>query len=165
MRYYFIHEDDFIFDINSAKKINQKTFKLNVSLKDKSYDLILKKLANKYFYSFDNLNYKKLTNLNGLNSILHCDKTLKVFRGFKPSSLSSEESGNLVTQMPGKVVKILGKVGDNVSVGQTLVIIEAMKMENEIKSNSNGKITSISIKEGQALDSGVVMMEIEVLGE
>jgi biotin carboxyl carrier protein len=63
--------------------------------------------------------------------------------------------------MPGKVVKILVEVGQTVQKGQTLVVLEAMKMENEIKCGLNGTIKAIHVKEGQALDQGVLMMEVE----
>ncbi len=63
--------------------------------------------------------------------------------------------------MPGKVVKLNKKVGDKVTKGETVLILEAMKMENEIKSGAEGTIKSINVKEGQALDSGFLMVEIE----
>ncbi|EQC48749.1 biotin-requiring enzyme [Bacteriovorax sp. BSW11_IV] len=66
-----------------------------------------------------------------------------------------------MTQMPGKIVKISVNVGDTVVKGQTLVILEAMKMENEIKAGIDGVVKAIHIKEGDALDQGVLMMELE----
>ena len=63
--------------------------------------------------------------------------------------------------MPGKVIKIKVKEGDEVKKGDTLLILEAMKMENEIKSGLEGVVKTIHCKEGQALDSGVLMMELE----
>ena len=63
--------------------------------------------------------------------------------------------------MPGKIVKLMKKVGDKVSKGETVLILEAMKMENEIKSGAEGTIKNVNVKEGQALDSGYLMVEIE----
>jgi biotin carboxyl carrier protein len=58
-------------------------------------------------------------------------------------------------------VKLNKKVGDKVAKGETVLILEAMKMENEIKSGADGVIKSVNVKEGQALDSGFLMVEIE----
>jgi biotin carboxyl carrier protein len=63
--------------------------------------------------------------------------------------------------MPGKVIKIMAKIGDKVEKGQTLLILEAMKMENEIKSGTNGTVKAIHVKAGDALENGVLMMEVE----
>ncbi|HEY5675844.1 MAG TPA: biotin/lipoyl-containing protein, partial [Myxococcales bacterium] len=56
--------------------------------------------------------------------------------------------------MPGKVVKVLVKVGDEVKDGQGLVVVEAMKMENELKSPKAGKVTELHAVEGAAVESG-----------
>ena len=66
-----------------------------------------------------------------------------------------------MTQMPGKVVKLLKKEGDAVVKGETVLILEAMKMENEIKAGTDGIVKSINVKEGQALEVGFLMVEIE----
>ncbi|MCP4912644.1 MAG: biotin/lipoyl-binding protein [Oligoflexia bacterium] len=63
--------------------------------------------------------------------------------------------------MPGKIVKIMVKEGDEVKKGQTLIILEAMKMENEIKCGMDGTVKAIHVNEGDALESGVLMMEVE----
>ena len=85
----------------------------------------------------------------------------KVFRGYKPSGLNKGGAGALITQMPGKVVKLMFKEGDKISKGETVLILEAMKMENEIKSGAEGIIKSVNVKEGQALEAGFLMVEIE----
>ncbi len=56
--------------------------------------------------------------------------------------------------MPGKVVRVLVKVGDEVTEGQGLVVVEAMKMENELKSPKAGKVTELHAVEGQPVESG-----------
>ena len=63
--------------------------------------------------------------------------------------------------IPGLVKKIEVKEGDNVEKGQSLLILEAMKMENEIKTQVQGKITKIYVEEGQALEKNTKLMEIE----
>lgn len=67
---------------------------------------------------------------------------------------------SLKSQMPGKVVRILAKEGEAVKPGQTLLIMEAMKMENEIKSEGVGKLLKIHVKEGENLEAGVLLVEL-----
>ena len=71
------------------------------------------------------------------------------------------EKGFVSTPMPGKIVKIMVKVGDEVRKNQTLVIVEAMKMENEIKSPTVAKIKKINFKEGDIVDTGQPIVELE----
>jgi biotin carboxyl carrier protein len=123
--------------------------------------LFLKSLAGKNYYSFDGVAWKKLAAL-GVNEVLVSNSEVyKVYRGFKPSGLNKGGAGALVTQMPGKIVKIMKKEGDKVSKGETVLILEAMKMENEIKSGADGTVKSVNVKEGQALEAGFLMVEIE----
>ena len=56
--------------------------------------------------------------------------------------------------MPGKVVRVLVKVGDEVAEGQGLIVVEAMKMENELKSPKAGKVAELHAVEGAAVESG-----------
>ncbi len=56
--------------------------------------------------------------------------------------------------MPGKVTRVLVKAGDQVEEGQGLVVVEAMKMENELKSPKAGKVTELHAVEGEAVESG-----------
>ena len=64
--------------------------------------------------------------------------------------------------MPGKIVKILVGEGDKVKKGQGLVIVEAMKMENEIRSASAGVVKKINFKEGDLVDAAVPIIELEL---
>ena len=63
--------------------------------------------------------------------------------------------------MPGKVVKIFVKVGDEVPEGHGLVVVEAMKMENELKSPRAGKVTEVLVKEGMTVDNGAPLVIVE----
>lgn len=67
----------------------------------------------------------------------------------------------LKSPMPGLVFKILKTEGDEVHAGETILILEAMKMENSIKSPGDGRIKSIPVKEGQAIEKGGVLVQFE----
>ena len=158
MRYYFLNQDmkEFSLDVEiQPGKVMEFTHE---GAKTK---LFLKSLAGKNYYSFDGVAWKKLAAL-GVNEVLVSNSEVyKVYRGFKPSGLNKGGAGALVTQMPGKIVKIMKKDGDKVSKGETVLILEAMKMENEIKSGADGTVKSVNVKEGQALEAGFLMVEIE----
>jgi biotin carboxyl carrier protein len=63
-------------------------------------------------------------------------------------------------EMPGKVVKVAIVVGASVTEGQGVVIVEAMKMENEIKSPIEGVVTEIGVAEGQTVESGALLFVV-----
>ena len=71
-------------------------------------------------------------------------------------------SGNMiVAPMPGKIIKILVTKGKQVKTGDVLLILEAMKMEQEIRTNQDGKITEISVAEGQSVKKEDVLVVFE----
>ena len=72
-----------------------------------------------------------------------------------------EGKQTLTSPMPGKIVKVFVKVGDVVTEGQGLVVVEAMKMENELKSPKAGTITQIITKEGATVENGAPLVVVE----
>jgi biotin carboxyl carrier protein len=62
--------------------------------------------------------------------------------------------------MPGKIVRVAVKLGDEVTEGQGLVVVEAMKMENELKSPKAGKVLELTAVEGAAVEAGVKLVVI-----
>ncbi len=65
------------------------------------------------------------------------------------------------TSMPGKVVKILVEKGQEVNAGDGIIIIEAMKMENEIRCKNSGTVNAIHVETGQAVEGNAPLIEIE----
>jgi biotin carboxyl carrier protein len=63
--------------------------------------------------------------------------------------------------MPGKVVRVLVHTGDIVRARQPLVVVEAMKMENELRAGRDGRVAAIHVQEGASVDAGALMVEIE----
>ena len=64
-------------------------------------------------------------------------------------------------QTPGKVVRVLVAAGDTVEAGQGLLVVEAMKMQNEMKASRAGRILSVTVKEGATVAAGEVLATIE----
>ena len=74
---------------------------------------------------------------------------------------ASGQSGNVVAQMPGKVVEVFKQQGDRVEAGQGLVVIEAMKMQNELKAPRSGLVKTCNVQAGRAVEGGQLLFEIE----
>jgi pyruvate carboxylase subunit B len=69
--------------------------------------------------------------------------------------------GVVTAPMPGKIIRILVKEGEQVKTGQGLLILEAMKMENEIPAPKDGVVKRILVKEGDTVDTGQALIELE----
>ena len=86
-----------------------------------------------------------------------------------PRSLRSrrraQDSGQgvkrILAPMPGKVVRILALPGTEVEAGQPVLVIEAMKMQNELKSPKKGKVNRLAVGEGAAVEAGQVLAEVD----
>ena len=74
---------------------------------------------------------------------------------------SEQQAGGLVAPMPGKVIDLKVKVGSKVKKGDTLVILEAMKMEHQVKASEDNKITKVLIKKDDQLENGALLMVVD----
>ncbi len=83
--------------------------------------------------------------------------------GFSRTGGSPEASGkaSLKALMPGKVIAVLAREGADVEAGQGLVVIEAMKMQNELKSPRAGRVSHCGVEEGGTVQAGHVLFVIE----
>ena len=66
----------------------------------------------------------------------------------------------MTAPMPGKILKVMVQQGASVSAGQAIVVLEAMKMENEIFAPSSGTVTEVRCKEGDSVNTGDVLVVI-----
>jgi biotin carboxyl carrier protein len=74
---------------------------------------------------------------------------------------SVEGRQTLKAAMPGKVVRVLVREGDSVEAGQGVVVVEAMKMQNEVKSPKSGIVVKVSTVEGSTVNAGEVLAIVE----
>lgn len=79
------------------------------------------------------------------------------WRGRRQGGAEAEGRQQIVAPMPGKVVRLLVKAGDTVEAGQGLLVVEAMKMQNEIRSPKSGTVERVLVTEGQAVNAGEVL--------
>jgi biotin carboxyl carrier protein len=84
-------------------------------------------------------------------------------RAFKRGSRQSLSEGKqaLTAPMPGRVVRVLKSAGAVVEPGEGIVVVEAMKMQNELKAARSGTVSSIAVAEGDAVVAGQVLATIE----
>ena len=85
----------------------------------------------------------------------------RVWRGRRHSALEVEGRQQITAPMPGKVVRVLVSEGDAVEVGQGLLVVEAMKMQNEIRSPKSGRVEKLFAKQGLAVNAGDVLAWVE----
>lgn len=169
MRYYLMGQDEeYVMDLTRTIKHSSELVEFHFSTMDEKRTghmhqkrIFVRKLSGQYFSSFDGVKWEKLARQDIPTKLLNVNRVMDLYRGFRPSGQAGGGEDGPVTQMPGKVVKIPVKAGDKVGKGQTLIILEAMKMENEIKCAADGMVKAILVKEGEALEQGVLMMEIE----
>jgi biotin carboxyl carrier protein len=79
------------------------------------------------------------------------------------AGVGKEASGPapLIAPMPGMIVRISVAVGDSVQAGQGLIVMEAMKMENELRAATAGTVKAILAREGTAVEKGALLLELE----
>jgi biotin carboxyl carrier protein len=85
----------------------------------------------------------------------------RAWSGRRHSALEAEGRQQVVAPMPGKVVRLLVKAGDTVEAGQGLLVVEAMKMQNEIRSPKSGVVERLLAQEGQAVNAGEILAWVE----
>jgi biotin carboxyl carrier protein len=78
----------------------------------------------------------------------------RAWSGRRHGGVEAEGRQQITAPMPGKVVRLLVKTGDHVEAGQGLLVVEAMKMQNEIRSPKSGTVEKVFASEGQAVNAG-----------
>lgn len=81
----------------------------------------------------------------------------RIWRGRRGGVIEAEGRQQIVAPMPGKVIRVLVKAGDKVEANQGLLVVEAMKMQNEIRSPKTGAIERLLVTEGQTVNAGEVL--------
>jgi len=78
-----------------------------------------------------------------------------------PSAVHQVREGSALAPMPGGVVRVAVSVGDAVSPGQLLVVLEAMKMEHAVHATTAGTVTEVTVAEGDQVETGRVLVVVE----
>jgi len=92
---------------------------------------------------------------------IHLDGRIHVVNGHETGSAdSSAGEGGLTAPMPGTILEIYAKAGQRVREGQTLLVMEAMKMEHRIQAPKAGEVLSVNFSEGDRVDMGATLVEL-----
>jgi len=74
---------------------------------------------------------------------------------------SKPKAPQILAPMPGKIIRVLVQAGEKVEAGQGLLVVEAMKMQNEIRSPKSGTVERLLVKEGQPVNAGEILAWID----
>ncbi|MFO7948824.1 MAG: biotin/lipoyl-containing protein [Candidatus Fermentibacteraceae bacterium] len=77
-----------------------------------------------------------------------------------PEVVASAGEGDVTSPLPGKILKLMAGKGDSVSEGQTVAVMEAMKMENEIEAPVSGTVSEVLVREGENVLENALIMRI-----
>jgi biotin carboxyl carrier protein len=100
--------------------------------------------------------------INGVRRAVRVlDERTKLLEKMGMSVKAGTATGDIKAPMPGKVLQVLVQPGDAVEEGQSLLVLEAMKMENVIKAVLAGEVATVPISEGQAVEKGALLVGFE----
>ena len=166
--------NDFVVRINGSVKkvkiidsqyIEVDNVRLNYSFSELESNKIILRVENKFYET----SYSKkmddelslLINSESFNISIRTSLQEKAYLLLSESRKNTEHSNIVKSPMPGLVVKIIKRVGDKINRGDTVMILEAMKMENEIKSNVEGILSEIYVKEGKPIEKNIPLFIIK----
>ena len=150
-------------DLNSGT-INEQEFNWDViQIKENSFNVIKNNTSYNVEVLSVNADEKQFhIKVNGLKYKLDVkDKYDELLHNLGMDNLSSPKVAEVKAPMPGLVLDIFISEGEEVKKGGTLLILEAMKMENIIKSPTDGVVKSISVKKGEAVEKNQLILNFE----
>jgi biotin carboxyl carrier protein len=124
---------------NYSLIVDNRSFEVEVDVKDDEYRVLV----------------------DGRNYHIDLIDERRVRLGGLQSGIQLQGRQNVSVPMPGKIVAVLVSEGDTVEKGQGLVIVEAMKMENEVRCPINGEVKEVRVKPGDAVEAGAVLAVVE----
>jgi propionyl-CoA carboxylase alpha chain len=78
---------------------------------------------------------------------------------------TEDTAGGFVASMPGKVIDLRVAVGDRVRAGETVLVLEAMKMEHPMRATEDGVVTEVRVAQGDQVESGTLLLVVEADAE
>jgi pyruvate carboxylase subunit B len=89
------------------------------------------------------------------------DERTRAIRDLSAASAAPTGPAPIIAPMPGLIVRVSVSVGDPVEAGQGIVVMEAMKMENELRATAAGTVRSVNVTSGTAVEKGALLVELE----
>lgn len=121
--------------------------RLHVEVEGRTVEVLAQKISGVLWYHLDGQTYQY---------------TPASQRGSGASGQGAGDPSQILAPMPGKVIKVLAQPGDSVKEGQTLVVMEAMKMEYNLKAAQDAKVKSIKCSENQTVGLGDMLVELDL---
>jgi biotin carboxyl carrier protein len=150
-------------------ELEQHDGRVSAIINDRKYDLrVTRPEEGAYLIFFGNQVFEARVSAEGANAlrIKLRDRFFTatiIDRKHRRAAMDHSQEGrqHLLAPMPGKVVRVLLSAGDDVAAGQGVVVVEAMKMQNEIKSPKAGRIIEVRVSEGATVNSNQVLAVVE----
>lgn len=144
-------------------KVGKKNF--NYDLSEINCNTYLLKLGN-IFYEITStkLNGEKYSiqlKGNHFETIVRTRLQEKAVKLIEEARASSQQQMEVKAPMPGMILKIKKKSGDEIQKGESIMILEAMKMENDLRAPASGVLKNIDVLEGAAVEKGAILFSIE----
>lgn len=134
--------------------LNNKNDTFHIIKNNKTYKAVL--------IEKDETSKKMIISINGNEYTIDLkDKFDLLLQELGMNNMAVAKMKDVKAPMPGLVFKMHAKIGDSISKGDSLLILEAMKMENVLKSSGEGIIKNIKVSEGEAVEKGQILIELE----
>ena len=157
-------------ELNNEKheiEIKRDGEKVFARVDDREYNLEASEVEpDVYLLKNDNRIYQIYVAPNGVVNVGNHQLEIKLIdpkrlRGSKAAGANTEGISEIKTAMPGKLVRVLVEVGEEIKQGDGVLVVEAMKMQNEMKSPKDGIVKEIRFAEGATVNAGDILAIIE----
>ena len=165
---------NFVVTINGSKKSVNIINGSEALLDNKSVDYELIKIKsqnyllriNNYFYEIctekiDNNEYSLFVNGYKVETISRTELQERAATLINAATISYNHKVEIKAPMPGLIIKIKKNIGESINQGESILILEAMKMENDLKAPVSGVVKDISVAEGNAVEKGDILFSIK----
>jgi biotin carboxyl carrier protein len=166
--------NEFVVTVNEKKKPVNILNDTELKIDDKRYgyeishvhnNTYLLKCGNNYFEivadKVNNEHFSLLLNGYHFDAVVRTTLQEKAIRLLEEAQTSAHFQVEVKAPMPGMILKVKKKQGEVISKGESVIILEAMKMENDLRAPASGTITGIKVEEGKAVEKGVILFSIE----
>lgn len=166
--------NDYVITINGSKKqvsiIDEKKASIDgkiveYGLESLNCSTFLLRIDNNFYEismeKIDDVIYSLLVKGKKINTVARTELQERATKFVEDANVSSNYHRDIKAPMPGMVLKIKKTAGDKINAGESLLILEAMKMENDLKAPSSGMIKEIYVGEGSAVEKGDKLFTIE----
>ena len=134
---------------------------INVQTMDDTIDSVLLDNVSTHVVAKQNgAEYQVLLKHNQIDARVETERD-RLLKTYATSAGSANKRYEVHAPMPALVVRVEVRVGDTIENGQSLLILEAMKMENEIKSHQAGKVKEVYVTKGKAVEKGELLLLLE----